>query len=115
MLFLHPALLRSARLLLLLAAVILLRGLAIPTHAQPMTGQQVQAEEPRSHAGHAGAHGHAQTGKQVCQISCDLALAPALPLALPALPHAAPAILHAILYSLPLGEARPPEQPPPIA
>ena len=101
------------RLLLLLAATLVLRGLGVPAQAQPMAGQPGQAL--LSHAGHAIAHGHAETRQQVCQISCDLALAPALPVALPALPYAAPAILHPTLARLPLGEARPPEQPPPIA
>lgn len=112
----------SLRLLLLLILSIALRGFSGMALAQPQTLHAVFAEAATSMADcpeHQDATAtplatHHQPGDKACQISCDLAAAPALlsSLSVPAGPL--PATLHPTRPILTVSEAPPPDHPPPI-
>lgn len=114
----------SLRLLLLLILSIALRGFsgmafAVPQmpHAAPgaaaMTMSMADCPEHQS-APATPLAAHHQPGDKACQISCDLAAAPALlsSLSVPAGPL--PATLHPTRPILTVSEAAPPDHPPPI-
>lgn len=113
----------SLRLILLLILSIALRGFSGMAFAQPEPGQATTSfaatsmadcpEHQRAEEAYA-APAHHHPGDTSCQISCDLAAAPALiaSLNIPLAPL--PATLRPTLPLLAFGEAPPPDHPPPI-
>ena len=106
------------RLILLLILAIALRGfagsaLAMPL-VQPVTPISLEcADHAEQQMAVATAH-HAGDSK-ACQISCDQAAAPALPVTLHLAASALPAVLTPTLPALAIGPSPAPDHPPPIA
>ena len=106
------------RLILLLILAIALRGfagsaLAMPL-MQPLTAISLECADHAEQQMAATTAHHAGDSK-ACQISCDQAAAPALPVFLPLAASVLPAVLTPTLPALTIGPSTAPDHPPPIA
>jgi hypothetical protein len=112
------------RFILLLILSIALRGLSGVAYALPVPATQENLASVQlsaiadcpDHAanGAALAHTHHQPGDKACQISCDLAVSPALPASSTLATESAPDGVTSTLSTLSLGSTLPPDHPPPI-
>ena len=114
----------GVRLVLLLILSIALRGLSGAAYALPVPAIQADFAVAQAFAmadcpDHAAndatlAHAHHQLGDKACQISCDLAVSPALPAKPVLLADPTPGGVIPTRCTLALGPALPPDNPPPI-
>lgn len=108
---------RGIRFTLLLILAIALRGFAAPALAVPAAAQEpagVVACHGEDQGGAGVMQAHHDAGDKACEISCDLAAAPALAAGLPPLLDDAPAALIPTRPVLALASSPPPDHPPPI-